>query len=253
MVAPRAALLKIDDRVEAAVRSLVSCDLINGRYRVGLPVVSASGSRMDVSIWPEPDGRFTVSDDGAAFHELGGNIVAERIFSALAPGHAASYGVTFSRAAFTINAVSEDRLRGALIAISNLSREVLDETTERLAKAKKKALRDELFRRLNLAFPTADIAHDATVHGNSTASYNVAAIVKTADKETIFDVFTRDPISIAAEFTKLSDLFRLEDAPRLVAVTREPEKVGPKLQLIASVAPIISVDVDLELYRKLAA
>lgn len=253
MVASRTSLLKTDDRVEAAVRSLVSCDFINGRYRVGLPVVSASGSRMDVSIWPDPDGRFTVTDDGAAFHELGGNIVAERIFSALAPMHAASYGIVFSGSAFKISAVSESRLRGALVAIANLSREVLDETAERLAKAKKRALRDELFNHLDLAFPTAKIAHDATVHGNSTASYNVAAIVKNDGRETIFDVFTRDAISIAAEFTKLSDLYRLDNAPRLVAVTREPEKVGPKLQLIASVAPIISVDVELDLYRRLAA
>lgn len=237
----------------SAVRDLVSCDLLNGRFRIGLPVVSVSGSRMDVSVWPNPDGTFTVTDNAVALGELGGNPIAERIFNSIAAARAASYGIRVHRGAFAIERVSGDHLRGALVAVANLAKEVLDETNDRLVKTKRKALREDLFRRLDQAFPTASIDRDVTVHGSSTAAYDVAAVVKVDGEETIFDVFTRDPISIAAEFTKLSDLFRRDDSPRLVAVTREPEKVGPKLQLIASVAPIISVDVGLDQYRRLAA
>lgn len=254
MVAPSLTLLNgAASHVENAVSRLVVLDTLNGRYRISMPVVTCSGSRVDVSVWPEPGGYFTVSDDGACLIETTVSDQSDRVFRSVAMALSARYGASLEASSLCIRHVSADRLRGAIVSMANLIKEVVDETVERMAKAKGKALKDELFRQLDLAFPGKAIRHDAEVIGDSTASYEVAAIVNSSSGPVIFDVFTRDPISIAAEFTKLSDLSRLDVAPKLVAVTSEPENIGPKLQLIASVAPIIRVDAAIEQYRRLAA
>lgn len=66
-------------------------------------------------------------------------------------------------------------------------------------------------------------------------------------------MFTGDPNSIAAAFTKLSDIYRRDDAPRLVGVTRNPDRIGPKLKLVSSVANVIRLDAEPNSFRKLAA
>lgn len=242
-----------DSHVRDAASRLVVVDNANGRFRISLPIVTCSGSRVDVSVWPEPGGYFTVSDDGAAYLDLASSELAERTFRGVAAVAAARYGAALEGSSLCIRHVTPDGLRGAIITMGNLVKEAVDETIEKIAKARGKALKDELFRRLDLAFPASEIRHDVQVTGDSTATYEVAAIVGSSNGPVIFDTFTKDPISVAAEFTKLSDLSRIDNGPRLVAVTHAPENVGPKLQLIASVASIIRLDTDVDRYRTLVA
>lgn len=243
----------VSTAVDEAVARLVSVDALNGRYRIAMPVSLCTGSLVDVSVWPEPGGTFMVSDDGTAHFEATSAMVSERTFTAVAKARCAAYGAAFDSHSMLFIRVEADRLRGAIIAMASLIKEVVDEAFERAARAKATRAADTLYERLDMAFPDAEVEHRAGVFGASTAEYQVDAVVKTPRGLLVFDLFTKDPNSVAAAFTKLSDLARLEQPPRLIGVTPNPEQVGPKLQLISSVAPIIRPEAAVETYRRVAA
>lgn len=243
---------KASTAVDEAVATLVSMETLNGRYRISMPVAMCTGTLVDVSVWPEPDGDFMVSDDGVAHFEIASNSISQRTFNSVARAKCAPYGAVFDGGAMFFMRVAADRLRGAIIAMAALVKDVVDETMERAAKAKADAARDILFARLDSAFSAPNVIHDADILGASTAGYTVDAIVQTDAGPVVYDLFTKDANSVSSAFTKLSDISRLDTGPRLVAVTREPDLVGPKLQLIATVAPIIRLTSAPETFRKAA-
>lgn len=239
--------------VDEAVARLVTSDVLNGRYRISMPVVTSTGSMVDVSVWPEPGGTFMVSDAGMAHFEITSGAFNERTFQSIARARCATYGAMFDGGTMLFMRVAAPQLRGAIIGMASLVKEVVDETVARSIRVKAETARDKLFERLNKAFEGAKVAHDAEIVGASTAGYKVDALVSTDAGEVVFDLFTKDPISISAAFTKLSDIYRRDDGPKLVAVTRDPDAVGPKLQLISSVAPVIRLEAALDRFRKVAA
>lgn len=239
--------------VETAVARLVSWHPLNGRYRVSMPVALCTGTLVDVSVWPEPDGSFMVTDDGIAHFEVVSGAFSERLFRSVAKTRCGSAGAVFDGGTMLFLRVSADQLRGAIIAMANLIKEVVDETIARSIKQKFEGARDALFERLDMAFSPASVSHCASVIGASTAEYEVDALVETRRGLVVFDLFTKDPASIASSFTKLSDLARGDGTPRLVAVTPKPEDIGPKLTLIASVATVIRADSTVDVFRRAAA
>lgn len=238
--------------MEAVVR-LVSVDALNGRYRVGLPISLCTGSMVDVSVWAEPNGTFMVSDDGAAYFEISSGAFNDRIFQTVARAHSEAAGAMFDGGTMLFMRVKADRLRGAIIAMGHLIQSVVNETISRSVKVKAETLRATLFNSLDAAFSGAAVTHDAQIFGATTAEYKVDALVKTDGGFLVFDLFTKDAISVAAAFTKLSDIYRLEHGPKVIGVTRDPAAVGPKLQLISSVAPVVRADAAVDVFRRLVA
>lgn len=253
MVSSNIAPLNRFPAVDEAVARLVSCDVLNGRYRIGMPVAMGTGTLVDVSVWPEPGGSFLVSDGGIAHLEITSSAYSERIFSKVARDRCARYGATFDGATMLFFRVPADRLRGAIISMASLAKEVVDETIMRATRIKVETARDALFERLDKAFGSDRVTHDAIIVGESTAEYHVDAEARLDGRLVVFDLFTDDANSIASTFTKLSDIYRRENAPGLVGVTRNPDRVGPKLQLISSVANVIRLDAAADKFRRLAA
>ncbi|TXH26489.1 MAG: hypothetical protein E6Q99_04585, partial [Elusimicrobia bacterium] len=220
MGTPKHSLLKgVDVAVDAAVARLVSLDVVGGRHRISMPIALCTGSMVDVSVWAEPGGTFMVSDDGTAHFEATLAMVSERTFGAVARAKIAPYGAAFDGHSMLFIRVEPGRLHGAIVAMASLIKEVVDEAIARAARAKSASAFDTLYERIGRAFPNAEIQHHAGMIGASTAEYEVDAAVRTERGLLVFDMFTKDPISIAATFTKLSDLSRLDAPPRLVAVT----------------------------------
>jgi hypothetical protein len=244
---------RVSAAVDEAVARLVTVDRLNGRYRISMPVVTCTGAMIDVSVWPEPGDTYMVSDAGVAHFEVTSGAFNERTFHAVAKAHCTAYGAMFDGGTMLFMRVSAAQLHGAIVTMASLVKEVVDETVARSIKAKAEKARDKLFERLDKAFDAVKVTHDAEVIGASTAGYKVDALVTTDGGDVVFDLFTRDPNSISAAFTKLSDIYRLASGPKLVAVTRDPDAVGPKLQLISSVAPVIRLDAAPERFRKMAA
>ena len=240
--------------LDRAVARMVSVDTLNGRWRVGMPVATLSGSLIDVSVWPEGDGdTFMVSDDGVAWREAQDAMASPRTFRSIARHAADKAGAVFDGHAMFFLRTDAARLQGAIIAMAGLTREVIDRTLEKAAHEKAQNDHDLLLARLGDAFPGRGLAEDATVLGRSGAEYKVDALVEIGDRGLAFDHFTSAGASVNAAFVTLSDIARLEDGPMPIGVTPSLEAVGRKLTLISSVARVIPTSAPAENYALLAA
>lgn len=121
----------IPDWLAAPLRELVSATFANGTWRVSTPVIAGSGNMVDVSVWEDGAGGFTVTDDGVALHLVWGAGWDEDAFRSIAEDRAQRYGAVFDGQDLTFRGVRADQLRGAIAAMANLTKEVVDATAER--------------------------------------------------------------------------------------------------------------------------
>ncbi len=240
--------------VDAALREMLTSDPMNGRWRIGMPVVACTGSSVDVSVFPEGDGSsFLVSDDGFAYGEVVASGASHRSFARVARDRCDRYGATFDGENMLFIKVAAEKLRGAIVAMANLVKEVTDQTIENANRAKYELALDTMQKRIEEAFPKSRIEIGAEVHGFSTALYKFDALVETAGKVLVFDYFTKDGNSLNSAYVKFSDIGHLERGPRPVGVTRSLVALGPRLTLISRAADVIEVADPATTYERLAA
>lgn len=240
--------------VDDLVRDLCSSETLNGRYLLQMPVVTAYGSAVSVSVWPEGGGdTFMVSDDGLAYHEITTAMGSERIFSRVAKSRCERYGAQFDGCSMLFIRVDKERLRGAVITMASLTKEVVDETIEKSFAAKVSFDRERFLRKVSSAFPASTIREHVSIIGQSTTSYEIDALVKTESQTLAFDYFSKGGNSVNSAYATLSDIARLEDGPMPIGVTDSFKAIGSKLALMSSVAKIIEIDADAEEYQHLVA
>jgi hypothetical protein len=233
------------DALEEALRTMVSSKFVQGRFRVEMPVVMAGGSAATVTVWPEGNGEtFMVSDDGAALFEVMSGAFSETIFRRVAKEWCDRYGASFDGGSMLYLRVSRERLRGAIIAMANLMKEVVDVTIERSVDQKARQIDVELWDRLDRAFGGVSVERKAHLAGESTAIHEFSAIVQTAKGLVAFDTFTAQGNSINSVYVKMADVGRSETPPKAIAVTRSLSDIGPKLNLITSVAQVIEINIE---------
>lgn len=243
----------VDPALAEAIAGMVSIETLNGRWRVGLPVMCCTGSCVDVTVFPEGGSTYLVTDDGAAFHEISSGFFSERSFVRVAKDRAERAGARFDGHSMLFMRVSADQLRGAILAMGSLVKDVVDSTIEHSIKTRSMSGLDAMHARLEQAFPAAKIEIAAKVSGDSTAVHTFDALVEVDSGLVLFEYFTKGGNSINAAYTKMSDVARLDDAPRVVGVTRHLKDIGPRLMLLSSVAKVIEVDSSLVAYERLAA
>ena len=240
--------------LDRAVAEIVSVTDFNGRWRVQMPVHTRYGGGIDVSVWQEGDGTtFMVSDDGVAYGEVLTANASMRTFATVAKRSCDRVGASFDGASMLFIRVGAERLSGAIVAIANLVKEVVDETLEKSFAEKTRAMAEVFHEKVERAFPKASRDYHATVIGQSSTPYTVDALVTVDGRRLAFDLFTKDGNSVNSAFVALSDIARLEDGPRPVGVTSSLKAIGPKLNLINSVATVIEVGASEEAYWQLAA
>lgn len=243
-----------DRAIDEVVRELCTSETLNGRYLVQMPVVTAFGSMVSVSVWPEGGGdTFLVSDDGLAYHEVTTAACNERIFSGVARARCQRYGADFDGCSMLFIRVEKQRLKGAVIAMASLTREVIDETLEKSFSVKVDLARERFVKRVAEAFPRSKRIEHARVIGHSTTEYEIDVLVSAEQRVLAFDFFSKSGNSVNSAYVALSDIARLEDGPVPVGVTSSLRDVGPKLTLISSVAQVIEADADVDTYTRLAA
>lgn len=251
---PAALTLGRDRAIDDLVRELCAAETLNGRYLVQMPVLTAFGSMVSVSIWPEGGGEtFRVTDDGLAYHEITTAAGNERIFFGVAKARCARYGASFDGCSMLFMRVDKQRLKGAVVAMASLTREVIDETLKKSFEAKVDGAHEAFVRRVAEAFPQSKRTEHAHVIGQSTTDYVIDVLVETERTALAFDYFLKSGNSVNSAYVALSDIARLEDGPVPVGVTPSLRDVGPKLTLISSVAQVIEADAGVETYTRLAA
>jgi hypothetical protein len=68
--------------------------------------------------------------------------------------------------------------------------------------------------------------------------------VKTAKGLIVFDTFSPQGNSVNSAYVKMADIGRSEAPPKGIAVTKRLSDVGPKLNLITSVAQVIEISIE---------
>lgn len=239
--------------LEEAVKTMVSGTFVQGRFQIEMPLVMPSGSVATVTVWPEGAGEtFMVTDDGAALFEVVSGAFSETLFARVAKDRCARYGATFDGGAMFYLRVSPDRLRGAIIAMANLMKEVVDETVHRSITQKAKQIDFELWDKLERAFSGFKLERRAHLSGESTAIHKFSALLETEKGLIAFDTFSPQGSSINSVYVKMSDIGRSENPPKGIAVTKRMKDIGPKLNLITSVAQVVEVDIQTQELKKLA-
>lgn len=233
---------------------MVSTRFTQGRYQIDLPVLMPSGSCATVTIWPEGKGEtFMITDDGAALFEVLAGGFSEKLFARVAREGCGRYGATFDGGAMLYLRVSSERLRGAMIAMANLMKEVVGETIQRSINQKAQQIDFELWDKLERAFAGFKVEKRAQLLGESTARHEFSAVLHTEKGMLAFDTFSAQGNSINSVYVKMADISRVDAPPKGIAVTTRIEGLGPKLNLVASVARVVEIDIQTEALQRLAS
>jgi hypothetical protein len=239
--------------LDEAVRSIVSTSFVQGRFRINLPLVMPSGGMTTVTVWPEGAGdTFMVTDDGAALFEVQSGAFSEATFAGVARKSCSRYGATFDGGSMFYLRVSSGRLRGAIIAMANLMKEVVDETVHLSINKKARQIDFELWDKLERAFTGYKIQRHAHLAGESTAVHDFTAVMETEKGRVAFDTFSAHGVSINSVYVKMADIGRGEEQIRGFAVTRNLAVIGPKLNLVTSVARVLEVGISTSDLQRLA-
>lgn len=239
--------------LDQAVRSLVSASFVQGRFRVDMPVVMPSGSAATVTVWPEGDGdTYMVTDDGASLFEIVAGAFSERLFGRVAKERCERYGAIYDGHAMLYLRVSSGQLRGAIVAMANLMKEVVDETIHRSINQKARQIDLELWDKLERTFGGQAVERRAHLLGESTASHEFSAVLKTDRGLIAFDAFSAQGNSVNSVYVKMADIGRCEAPPKGIAVTKRMSDIGPKLNLINSVAQVIEIGIEQDDLQRLA-
>ena len=240
--------------LDQAVREMVSSSFVQGRYRINMPVILASGSMASVTVWPEGGSdTFMVTDDGAALFELMSGAFSEKLFARVAKERCQRYGATFDGGAMLYLRVSAGQLKGAIITMANLMKEVVDETIQRSITQKASQIDFELWDKLERTFKGMQIQKRAHLIGESTAEHEFSAVLTTEKGLVAFDTFSSQGNSINSVYVKMADIGRNAEPPVTIAVTRRLEDLGPRLNLVSSVARVVQVDIAKDELLRLAA
>ncbi|MES2845901.1 MAG: hypothetical protein V4747_12800 [Pseudomonadota bacterium] len=239
--------------LDQAVRSMVSATFVQGRFRIEMPIVLPSGSVATVTVCTEgSDDSFMVTDDGASLFEIASGAFSETLFTRVAKERCERYGASFDGAAMLYFRVSSGRLRGAIVAMANLMKEVVDETVHRSINQKARQIDHELWDKLERTFVGCEVVRRAHFLGESTADHQFSAILTTDRGLVAFDTFTAQGNSINSVYTKMADIGRNENPPKGIAVTRRMSDIGPKLNLVTSVAQVVEIGIQPQDLHRLA-
>lgn len=236
----------------AAVAGLVRTRHTQRGLAVTLPVLFPSGSHVEIVVREEGDGTCTVTDDGAAAHEVDMAGLPPATLTRVGNQAAAEVGAVFDRHAFFYLQVGMDALPAALTVLAELVRGVVARCFELAAKSAVENARLEMLDRLEHIFTPARVVRGAGVTGASASEYEVDAIVTVGGHGVIFETFSSAPPSVSALVAKMFDIAQLDEPPGRVAVIASREKLGTKLNLVSSVANIIERRAPDRVYEKAA-
>jgi hypothetical protein len=238
---------------EEVAGALLDTSIRGGAAFISTPLLYPSGSHVVVRMHGTGE-RWFVSDDGC------GHLEAEMIggastFRRLAKSLADRAGVQFDERCFFVLEVERDALPGAVITISNISKQAVERAAFAVEERRIAVSRDVFEQRLVEAFGTPSIAHNVSIVGASGKEWDVdVAVTSDARSRRLFEFVTPRPASIAAAVMKFTDIRALESAPRTAAVLSDRSRTEAALvSLLSRVAgaAIDAADAP-EVYRRAA-
>jgi hypothetical protein len=238
---------------EAVGRALVETTVKGGSAFISTPLTYPSGAHAVVRI-DGTDDRWFVSDDGHGFMEadmMGGLPTFRRVARPLAE----RAGVKFDDRCFFVLEVDREAIPGAVVIVSNISKQATERTAFALEERRIAISRDVFEARLNLAFDPRSIAHQIPVIGASGKEWEIDVGIKTDDRiERLFEFVTPRSASVAAAIMKFTDIRAATSAPKTTAVLSD--RAHTEAPLVALLSRVAGAAIDVsdapEVYRRAA-
>lgn len=237
---------------EDVARALTHVSVKGGSAFISTPLLYPSGSHAVVRIDGTGD-RWFVSDDGSSHleAELMGGLAS---FRRIARPMAERAGVQFDERCFFVMEVDRDALPGAVIVVSNVSKQVAERTAFAIEERRIALSRDVFEDRLTRAFGAKSIAHEIPIIGASGKEWHVDAGVTTDGKvRKLFEFVSPRSASVAAAVMKFTDIRALENVPS-VAVLSDRSRTEAALVLLLSRVAGAAIDAtsEPEVYKSAA-
>jgi hypothetical protein len=221
---------------EGIAHALVDTTVKGGSAFISTPLLYPSGSHVVVRLDGTGD-RWFVSDDGYGHLEaqmMGGLSTFRRLAMTLAD----RAGVQFDERCFFVLEAEREALPGAVITLSNVSKQAVERTAFAIEERRIAISRDVFERRLIAAFDSRSIAHNISIVGASGKEWEVdAGITSDSRVERLFEFVTPRSASVAAAVMKFTDIRALESPPRTAAVLSDRSRTeAPLVSLLSRVA-----------------
>jgi hypothetical protein len=218
---------------DAVAHALVDTSVKGGSAFISTPLLYPSGSHVVVRMDGAGD-RWFVSDDGYGHLEaemMGGLSTFRRLAKPLAD----RAGVQFDERCFFVLEVERDALPGAVITISNVSKQAVERTAFAVEERRIAISRDVFQQRLVAAFDSRSIAHNISIVGASGKEWDVdVGITSDSRVERLFEFVTPRSASVAAAVMKFTDISAVESAPRTAAVLSDRSRTEAALVSLLS-------------------
>lgn len=235
--------------VDEAVRDLVCVRNWGSSSYVSLPLFYPSGAPVSVRVTKHSDTKFQIDDGGFAYRELE-SVGAHRSFRKAAPKAAETEELQTDRRTIFVDA-SVLELGRAICDVGVASWQTVHNVFSRIAEGGEE-IEEYLRDRLTRIFGPAHVEPGEKIVGSSTQEWDVSAILKWDGERTVFQAVIDNPISVYRNSTAFHDLAALPNPPRLVAVVKSREALGPRLSLLSQVGRVIQSDQSDEIYKRAA-
>ena len=144
-------------------------------------------------------------------------------------------GVQFDDRCFFVLEVERDALPGAVITISNVSKQAVERTAFSVEERRIAISRDVFEQRIVSAFGAKSIAHNVSIVGASGKEWNVDVGIKSdAHIERLFEFVTPRSASVAAAVMKFTDIRAMTNPPKTAAVLSDRSRTETPLVLLLS-------------------
>jgi hypothetical protein len=238
---------------EAVARALVETNVKGGSAFISTPLLYPSGSHAVIRMDGTGD-RWFVSDDGYGYLEadmMGGSATFRRIAKPLAD----RAGVKFDERCFFVLEVDRDALPGAVITISNVSKQAVERTAFAVEERRIAISRDVFEQRLTAAFGARAVTHHVTFIGASGKDWDVDVGITSDGKiRRLFEFVTPRSASIAAAVMKFTDIRAAVGAPKTAAVLSD--RAHTEAPLVALLSRVAGAAIDAadspEIYQRAA-
>lgn len=240
-----------------AVKDALASFRIDGRSaRFRTPFLSPSGATIPIVMHPDDENGWMVHDDGfgALEAEMSGGI---NIYRQVARNIADREGLQFDQRMIFCTRVPEEWLPNAVIMLGSAVRQAIIRTAERQSTISHDLSRRVLFEKLELRFGASHVVRDAELIGRAGSTWKLDALISVPDRKwrAVYDLVTPHPNSIAAAFTKLTDIGQIEDAPFRIAVKQRGARFeSSQISLLSHASSsVLDLDQPVDSWTKLAA
>lgn len=226
--------------IDALENSLSRLNESRSPVRVMTTTLLPSGALVAVSVRPNRNGAFQVSDDGAGCKDLlvlGHN---ELIGADVRRGRATAerLGLSFDGEGFSLRDVTADQLAGAIVFVAEAAREWSTTAAANAARRAEQALVQRVEERLRAALPAATLEKERELPGASTKKHRFDLVVSLPDqRKAVFEVVTPNANSLSAAHLKLFDLMGAHpEWPREAVTESLSDWAEPDMALLAAVS-----------------